>query len=143
MYDSPDDPLLLCDGCDVPVHLSCEGLTEVPSGDWFCATCQADERDARCRMCFKGLDHGPMKPTSKGGDWCHTLCVMLVPDSEASFTADVRACQWRRRHPSSPTPLPACLLHGYCCWPPWPQHPVVRLPDARYRRGVCCCHVPH
>ena len=91
LYDSPDDPLLLCDGCDVPVHLSCEGLSSVPDGDWFCATCKAGERDARCMLCFKDVGHGPMKPVRGGKGWCHTLCVFLVPDSEACLSSDVRA----------------------------------------------------
>ena len=31
--------MLLCDGCDLEMHMSCAGLTTVPEGDWLCATC--------------------------------------------------------------------------------------------------------
>jgi hypothetical protein len=36
-------PVLLCDGCDAPCHLSCTidrpKLTTVPDGDWYCSRC--------------------------------------------------------------------------------------------------------
>ncbi|KAJ5584964.1 uncharacterized protein N7459_004764, partial [Penicillium hispanicum] len=35
-----EDVLLLCDGCDAPSHLYCVGLDEIPSGSWYCATCE-------------------------------------------------------------------------------------------------------
>lgn len=33
------DPMLMCDGCDLDVHLSCIGLNKVPKGDWLCGNC--------------------------------------------------------------------------------------------------------
>lgn len=36
-----EDVLLLCDGCDVPSHTYCLNLDDVPSGSWYCETCQA------------------------------------------------------------------------------------------------------
>ncbi|CRG84186.1 PHD and RING finger domain-containing protein C126,07c [Talaromyces islandicus] len=35
-----EDVLLLCDGCDVPSHTYCLNMDEVPSGPWYCETCQ-------------------------------------------------------------------------------------------------------
>lgn len=34
-----DDEVLLCDGCEVEVHLTCTGLSSIPEGDWMCRTC--------------------------------------------------------------------------------------------------------
>ena len=32
-----DDPIIFCDGCNVPVHIQCYGIKGgVPTGDWFC-----------------------------------------------------------------------------------------------------------
>ncbi|OKL58192.1 hypothetical protein UA08_06648 [Talaromyces atroroseus] len=35
-----EEVLLLCDGCDVPSHTYCLGLDAVPSGPWYCETCE-------------------------------------------------------------------------------------------------------
>ena len=34
-----DDDGVLCDGCDGIYHAKCVGLTSVPDGEWFCASC--------------------------------------------------------------------------------------------------------
>ncbi|KAJ5953316.1 hypothetical protein N7454_000212 [Penicillium verhagenii] len=36
-----EDVLLLCDGCDAPSHTYCLGLDEIPSGSWYCSTCES------------------------------------------------------------------------------------------------------
>uniref|UniRef100_A0A3P8WZ11 Uncharacterized protein n=1 Tax=Cynoglossus semilaevis TaxID=244447 RepID=A0A3P8WZ11_CYNSE len=51
-----DDCLLLCDGCDRGCHMYClrPKLTQVPEGDWFCATCVARfERLSKTRTRIK------------------------------------------------------------------------------------------
>ena len=50
------DCIVMCDGCDVQVHLSCYGLTEVPEGEWFCQGCvdgikQGEGQPADAGMC--------------------------------------------------------------------------------------------
>ena len=41
----PEEQVLLCDGCDAKVHLKCAGgITEIPEGDWFCATCCSERK---------------------------------------------------------------------------------------------------
>ena len=39
--ENPDDEdqMLICDGCDLEVHVSCSGLTQVPEGDFLCEKC--------------------------------------------------------------------------------------------------------
>ena len=34
-----DNAIVLCDGCDVAVHVSCYGIRSIPEGDWFCDPC--------------------------------------------------------------------------------------------------------
>lgn len=41
-------PMLMCDGCDLEIHLSCAGLENVPEGDWLCQNCM-DVLEARKR----------------------------------------------------------------------------------------------
>lgn len=40
--ESSNNPaqLLLCDGCSNCCHVCCAGLDEIPSGTWFCQSCQ-------------------------------------------------------------------------------------------------------
>jgi len=40
------DEMLMCDGCDLAIHVSCAGLFIVPDGDWLCKAC-LDILDAR------------------------------------------------------------------------------------------------
>ena len=46
--ERPDDKdeMLMCDGCNLEIHVSCAGLSAVPDGDWLCASC-LDVLDAR------------------------------------------------------------------------------------------------
>jgi hypothetical protein len=46
--EKPDDTdeMLMCDGCDLAIHVSCAGLFIVPDGDWLCKAC-LDILDAR------------------------------------------------------------------------------------------------
>ncbi|KAL7541871.1 hypothetical protein ACHAXR_011300 [Thalassiosira sp. AJA248-18] len=46
------DAMLLCDGCDLEIHVSCAGLTDVPKGDFLCDGC-LEVLDAR-RKANKG-----------------------------------------------------------------------------------------
>ncbi|KAG9237198.1 hypothetical protein BJ875DRAFT_370457 [Amylocarpus encephaloides] len=42
-----EDVLLLCDACNAPYHTYCVGISEVPSGSWFCMECRSDGTEAR------------------------------------------------------------------------------------------------
>ena len=44
----PSDEIVFCDGCDIQVHMSCYGLSELPEGDWY------------CRGCKEGVTKGPL-----------------------------------------------------------------------------------
>eukprot|EP00656_Telonema_subtile_P026817 TRINITY_DN2879_c0_g1_i2.p1 TRINITY_DN2879_c0_g1~~TRINITY_DN2879_c0_g1_i2.p1 ORF type:complete len:1616 (-),score=156.44 TRINITY_DN2879_c0_g1_i2:254-5101(-) len=75
--------LLLCDGCDLPVHQLCYGVPEVPDGDWFCRLCakNGNKKPAalpKCALCpFPG---GALKPTTEGG-WAHLQCSLWLPET--------------------------------------------------------------
>jgi hypothetical protein len=47
-FTDEDDPVLICEGCDINVHMSCYGLAgrAVPKGDWFCELCRAGLQEA-------------------------------------------------------------------------------------------------
>jgi len=42
-YTDPDDPVLICEGCEINVHQSCYGMAgrALPEGDWYCELCRA------------------------------------------------------------------------------------------------------
>lgn len=81
----PSDPIVLCDGCDIPVHADCYGNPlshEIPEGDWFCAQCQSKRPDSRnCCLCPRS--GGVMKVTTDG-NWAHLSCAVFVPEVNPS-----------------------------------------------------------
>jgi len=42
---TPDNQILFCESCNIPVHQMCYGVDEVPSGDWYCIPCRYLGRD--------------------------------------------------------------------------------------------------
>ncbi|KAJ3204215.1 hypothetical protein HDU82_005998 [Entophlyctis luteolus] len=44
-----EETVILCDGCDSAVHLSCAGLSpaSIPEGDWLCRACSRPQRNDR------------------------------------------------------------------------------------------------
>lgn len=79
------DPIVYCDGCDVPVHADCYGnpLSHgIPEGDWFCDQCQHRKSTSRsCSLCPR--IGGAMKMTTEG-NWAHLSCAVFVPEVSAS-----------------------------------------------------------
>ncbi|KAG0611167.1 hypothetical protein M758_7G120600 [Ceratodon purpureus] len=77
----PSDPIVYCDGCDIPVHADCYGKPlshGIPEGDWFCAQCQSKRPDSRnCCLCPRS--GGVMKKTTDG-NWAHLSCAVFVPE---------------------------------------------------------------
>ena len=86
--DSRDDNLIVfCDGCNLPVHQQCQGLEEVPEGDFFCDRCAAklppDSTAFPCVLCGLHLPAGAMKQVEEGrraGEWVHISCMVFYPD---------------------------------------------------------------
>ena len=54
------DPMLMCDGCDIEMHLSCAGLTAVPTCDWLCPNC-LKVMDARKKFLEQGAETRSLK----------------------------------------------------------------------------------
>ncbi len=46
------DEMLMCNGCNLAMHVSCAGLFMVPDGDWLCGAC-LDILDARKKSLVK------------------------------------------------------------------------------------------
>jgi hypothetical protein len=42
---TPDNQILFCEACDVPVHQICYGIKDVPKGDYYCVACRYFKRD--------------------------------------------------------------------------------------------------
>ena len=80
-----DDPIILCDGCNVGVHLGCYGLQQVPEGDWYCDRCARLQskpgHKVRCPACPSR--DGVFKRTyqNKGGGLAHVACALFVPEA--------------------------------------------------------------
>ncbi|KAI6240046.1 Protein Jade-3 [Aphelenchoides fujianensis] len=57
------DPIVFCEGCELPVHQSCYAFAEVPKKEWYCNVCRVlgSKAQPRCRFC--PLSRGTMKQT--------------------------------------------------------------------------------
>ena len=63
-----DGELLLCDACPGAYHLACVGLTEVPTGDWFCPLCCREGRKEGGNVSLMDNEREKKKgPTRKKG----------------------------------------------------------------------------
>lgn len=70
VYD--DNNIIYCDGCDVPVHQQCYGITQVPEGSWLCNPCNEQSTTALCDLCKR--PGGALRSTDVSGKWVHVLC---------------------------------------------------------------------
>ena len=93
--------IILCETCDLEVHLFCYGLPNVPEGDWFCSVCEAktsSENDTAASMsplvcCICRHSGGAMKPTNCG-QWAHVHCALHISEIQyerGDETIDVAA----------------------------------------------------
>ena len=80
-----DNPIILCDGCNVGVHLGCYGLQQVPEGDWYCDRCKKVKskpaHKVRCPACPSR--EGVFKRTFKDkmGGLAHVACALYLPEA--------------------------------------------------------------
>lgn len=94
--DSPvGNEILLCDGCDLGVHLECYGLSCIPSGDWFCEVCDYGS-ETNCGIC--GRSGGVMKRCADSG-WIHVCCGLWT--ANVSFGDNMRPQSVPANLPSS------------------------------------------
>ena len=125
-----DDPILLCDGCNVAVHRTCYRLTAVPDGDWFCDVCVASR--ARSSAERQRAEHVccPVCP-QRAGAFVRTY--EANPANASSPWAHVRWAAAPPRCRSCQTPPPLLAAHGSGMrWGTWASHPPLLLP-----RGSC------
>ena len=101
-----DDLIIICDGCELGVHIKCYGIPEVPEGTWLCDMCKYISPQAAktlpCALCpvkggvlkrtvhvndgRLGLEHysafdgtqeeSPLNPKQV---WVHVFCALRVP----------------------------------------------------------------
>ena len=95
-----DDPIILCDGCNVGVHLGCYGLQQVPEGDWYCDRCKKlksrPAHKVRCPACPSR--DGVFKRTFKDkmGGLGHVACALYLPEAgfEPAGTMDTAGFEY-------------------------------------------------
>ena len=79
-----EDPIVLCSKCDLAVHMTCFGLSELPEDDWYCEEClYGNNCQVICSICGKGsgaLKRGTTKPIGNTG-WGHVYCADNMPGS--------------------------------------------------------------
>jgi hypothetical protein len=94
---TPDNQIIFCESCNVPVHQLCYGVEKIPSEDYYCLACQYFHLDnetkntdsqggfgalpVTCSLCpHQGgaliRSNVPLDPddTQKLGTWVHVVC---------------------------------------------------------------------
>jgi hypothetical protein len=87
-----DDPIVLCDLCNVPVHQSCYRIDYLPDDNWYCQPCQQVLHEKKCGnmdviptplihcvACLQPNDTNAFVATSDG-QWIHMVCSMYLPE---------------------------------------------------------------
>ncbi|KAK0423238.1 hypothetical protein QR680_008044 [Steinernema hermaphroditum] len=74
-----DDEIVFCDGCNLSVHQSCYGITNLPSDVWLCTHCTLRfGKQTSCVLC--PTLGGAMKCTADGTLWAHVACALWIPE---------------------------------------------------------------
>lgn len=99
---TPDNQILFCEACDVPIHQRCYGIDEIPEGDYYCVACRHFNREVmsrepdrlsstgarialpalpiRCELCpvksgaYIRTDTSKSDPKSTVPKWVHMVC---------------------------------------------------------------------
>ena len=78
------DPILFCDGCNLPVHQKCYQVPNVPDGEWRCVPCEENVNAPKCAYCPNG--DGPnaaaMKLVINDTEqcWACVNCITFLPE---------------------------------------------------------------
>ena len=69
--------MVFCEKCSICVHQACYGITNIPSGPWYCRTCALGIKP-KCELCPNR--DGAMKSTKSGNKWAHVSCALWIPE---------------------------------------------------------------
>ena len=128
------DLIVMCDGCDLQVHLSCYGMTEAPEGDapWFCQGCidgvkpgeGKGANGSTCALCpVPGGVVARVQPPSRwstewgaSGTHAHLCCANNLPEVSVMPSLSSAPVVDMRRVKNSRMTLPCglCGLSGGC-----------------------------
>ena len=76
-----DDDIVICSGCDLPVHQNCYGIPTIPEEDWFCDVCihrRSSMAKVQCVLCI--MEGGALKQADTG-EWVHVACAQWIPET--------------------------------------------------------------
>lgn len=100
---TPENQILFCEACDVPVHQMCYGIEEIPEGDYYCIACRyfglentnkeqvnqensavgrmgLPPKNIRCQLCpikvgaYTRTDASQSDPKAPECKWVHMAC---------------------------------------------------------------------
>lgn len=84
---SESNLIIICGGCNVPVHTKCYRVGKVPENEWLCEPCKAQDYHAACVLC--PILGGALK-FSAPKDWVHVTCGRLLGNFVKDSDFDVR-----------------------------------------------------
>uniref|UniRef100_A0A1I7XPP0 PHD-type domain-containing protein n=1 Tax=Heterorhabditis bacteriophora TaxID=37862 RepID=A0A1I7XPP0_HETBA len=74
-----DDEMVFCDGCNLCVHMSCYGLSDLPPDEWLCMKCAlCFGNNPPCILC--PTTGGALKCTKGMDRWAHVVCALWIPE---------------------------------------------------------------
>ncbi|CAM9435846.1 unnamed protein product [Ectocarpus sp. 4 AP-2014] len=75
----PDNLIVYCESCNMGVHQTCYGISEIPTKEWYCSPCSAGVHPSTlaCRFC---PNRGGALKRCTDGSWGHILCAFWIPE---------------------------------------------------------------
>ncbi|CAM9255693.1 unnamed protein product [Ectocarpus fasciculatus] len=75
----PDNLIVYCESCNMGVHQTCYGISEIPTKEWYCSPCAAGVHPSTlaCRFC---PNRGGALKRCTDGSWGHILCAFWIPE---------------------------------------------------------------
>lgn len=70
------DDITVCNGCGIPVHNECYGISNFTNKYWFCTKCTFHSYAGECSFCNN--KNGILKMTDDNR-WIHAVCTILNP----------------------------------------------------------------
>jgi len=137
---SDDNPIIICEGCGVAVHRTCNSIKEVPS-KWYCLGCRSEHQGKQrpvCALCPR--TDGLLAPTTDGR-YAHLFCAQWIPETCINEDEEEQRVDHINDVPKQRYNMKCSIckeVHGSCAQCSWGRcaasfHPICARYESDYR----------